>query len=77
MSTVEYAYRYPFASSVVATATEAQMRLATSLEESSDDLFFDGRIRQPALVGRCLTVLSDIVRTRFYSRSIRWCSTRW
>lgn len=61
-----YTYAYPFDSAVLEAAGGPALRLATSLEESADDLFFDGRLRRPALVGKCLTVLSTIVRTRFY-----------
>lgn len=65
-TTLNYTYSYPFASAVIATTSEPAMRLATSWEGTSDDLFFDGKLRQPALVGRCLSVLTEIVRTRFY-----------
>ncbi|QEG00535.1 hypothetical protein Mal15_46050 [Stieleria maiorica] len=63
---LSYSYRYPFESAVLESASAPAMRLATSLDGTSDDLFFDGSLRQPALVGKCLTVLSSIVRTRFY-----------
>ena len=63
---VNYSYRYPFESAVLDSASAPAMRLATSLDGTSDDLFFDGSLRRPALVGKCLTVLSSIVRTRFY-----------
>ena len=63
---VNYAYRYPFESAVLESTSAPAMRLATSLDGTSDDLFFDGSLKQPALVGKCLTVLSSIVRTRFY-----------
>lgn len=63
---VDYLYAYPFESAVLERQAEPAVRLATSLGGTSDDLFFDGKLRQPGLVGRCLTVLSSIVRTRFY-----------
>ncbi len=63
---VNYTYEYPFESAVLEQKSAPAMRLATSLDGTSDDLFFDGKLRQPALVGKCLTVLSSIVRTRFY-----------
>ena len=63
---LSYSYRYPFESAVLEAGSTPAMRLATSLDGTSDDLFFDGSLRQPALVGKCLTVLSSIVRTRFY-----------
>lgn len=63
---VNYTYAYPFESAVIEQQSAPAMRLATSLDGTSDDLFFDGQLRQPALVGKCLTVLSSIVRTRFY-----------
>jgi len=63
---VSYTYRYPFESVVDTRASMPEVRMATSLDETSDDLFFDGKLRRPAVVGKMLTVLSDIVRTRFY-----------
>src|SRR5215469_3550163 len=67
MSTaLSYTYSYPFDSAVLEAPGGPAIRLATSLEETSDDLFFDGHLRRPALAGKCLTVLSTIVRTRFY-----------
>lgn len=70
MSTaLSYTYAYPFDSAVLDAAGKPAIRLATSLEESSDDLFFDGQLRRPALAGKCLTVLSTVVRTRFYQRN--------
>lgn len=65
-SAVNYSYCYPFESAVLESASAPAIRLATSLDGTSDDLFFDGLLKQPALVGKCLTVLSSIVRTRFY-----------
>lgn len=70
MSTaLSYTYAYPFESAVLEASGKPAIRLATSLEETSDDLFFDGQLRRPALAGKCLTVLSAIVRTRFYQRN--------
>ena len=65
---VSYTYRYPFESTVDAQPAVPQVRLATSLDGTSDDLFFDGKLRRPAVVGQMLTVLCDTVRTRFYER---------
>ena len=65
-STINYTYEYPFESAVLESAATPAMRLATSLDGTSDDLFFDGRIRRPALVGKCLAVLAAIIRKRFY-----------
>lgn len=67
-TTLSYTYAYPFESAVLESPSGPAIRLATSLEETSDDLFFDGHLRRPALIGKCLTVLSTIVRTRFYQR---------
>ncbi|MCY2962212.1 MAG: hypothetical protein NT069_00925, partial [Planctomycetota bacterium] len=67
MSAVQnYTYRYPFESSLFDATSEPAMRWATSLDGTSDDLFFDGRLRRPALVGQCLSLLTEIVRTRFH-----------
>lgn len=63
---VSYTYRYPFESTVEVRSTTPKMSLATSLDESSADLFFDGKLRRPEVVGKQLSVLCDIVRTRFY-----------
>ena len=63
---LNYTYRYPFESAVDVDTATPQMRLAMSLDETSDDLFFDGKLRRPAIVGKMLTVLCDIVRSRFY-----------
>lgn len=65
-TSIDYAYVYPFESAVLEPRGAPAIRLATSLDGASDDLFFDGKLRQPARVGRCLTVLVSIVRTRFY-----------
>ncbi|QDT47842.1 hypothetical protein Pan258_18800 [Symmachiella dynata] len=65
-STLSYTYRYPFASDVAVTPTLSKVRMATSLDGTSADLFFDGRLRRPSVVGKLLTVLCDVVRTRFY-----------
>ncbi len=67
-TTIGYTYRYPFESAVEAQEAAPRVRLATSLDETSDDLFFDGKLRRPAVVGQMLTVLCDIVRTRFYQK---------
>ena len=63
---VSYTYRYPFESTVDSRPAVPQVRMATSLDGTSDDLFFDGKLRRPAAVGQMLTVLCDTVRTRFY-----------
>jgi hypothetical protein len=51
---VSYTYRYPFASAVDTQRPSPQVRMATSLDGTSDDLFFDGKLRRPAVV-RCRT----------------------
>lgn len=69
MSTVvNYTYKYPFESAVIETRAKPAIRLATSLDGTSDDLFFDGRLKRPQVVGCALTVLTTIVRTRFYQQ---------
>src|SRR5580704_1234754 len=67
-TTIGYTYRYPFESVVEVQEAAPRVRMATSLDETSDDLFFDGKLRRPAVVGQMLTVLCDTVRTRFYER---------
>ena len=44
---VTYSYVYPFESAVIEHSAGPAMRMATSLDGTSDDLFFDGRLRQP------------------------------
>lgn len=63
---VPYTYRYAFESVVETKESSPRVRMATSLDETSDDLFFDGKLRKPGVVGRMLSVLCDTVRTRFY-----------
>ena len=63
---ISYTYRYPFESTVLQSSDCPSIRLATSLDGCSEDLFFAGNIKQPALVGKCLATLSTIVRTRFF-----------
>lgn len=63
---IDYTYRYAFASSVESQTTSPLVRMATSLDETSDDLFFDGKLRRPDVVGQMLSVLCDTVRTRFF-----------
>lgn len=65
-TTLSYTYKYPFESALLENPTEPTMRWATSLDGTSDDLFFDGKLRRPAVIGQCLNVLTEIVRTRFY-----------
>lgn len=67
-ATLNYTYEYPFESALLESRAEPTMRWATSLEGTSDDLFFDGKLRKPALIGQCLNVLTEIVRTRFYQK---------
>ena len=57
-----HTYRYPFASRVDAPAA----RVATALEGTADDLFFEGRPRSPAAMARALLVVAGVVRTRFF-----------
>jgi len=67
-TTIGYTYRYPFESAVEVQEAAPRVRMATSLDETSDDLFFDGKLRRPAVVGQMLSVLCDVVRTRFYQK---------
>ena len=57
-----HTYRYPFASRVEAPAA----RVATALEGTADDLFFEGRPRSPAAMARALLVVASVVRARFF-----------
>ncbi|MGV3485565.1 MAG: hypothetical protein ACO1RT_14200 [Planctomycetaceae bacterium] len=62
-SSIEHAYRYPFASSVA----ERRWTIAASSAPSlNDGTFFDGRLTRPDITARLLLALSQVVRTHFF-----------
>jgi hypothetical protein len=65
---VSYAYRYPFESARLDVQAKPAIHIATSLDRPAYDLFFDGRLRYPGVVGNALSILSSIFRTRFYEK---------
>jgi len=60
-----YEYAYP---SVVGTSAKGrpQLSLATCDADHAKPYFFDGRVRQPRVMGEMLYVLADVVRTHFF-----------
>ena len=66
-STIDYTYRYAFASDVKSVpGGAADVSLATSDEALRNPRFFSGRIRQPRMFANMLLVLSEIVRSHFF-----------
>jgi SWIM zinc finger len=64
---LDYTYRYGFPSGVAATPSgRPQLSLATCDADQKSPHFFDGRARQPRILGEMLSALSDIVRTHFF-----------
>lgn len=64
---LDFTYRYPFASSVAANDHgRPQLSLATFDANQEAPHFFDGRVRQPRVLGEMLYTLSDVVRTHFF-----------
>ncbi len=62
-SSIDHAYRYPFAS----TLENQRWVMAASSGPSLDEhTFFDGRLTRPDVTARLLLVLSQIVRTHFF-----------
>jgi len=54
---------------------QAQLSLATCDANDAQPYFFDGRVRQPRIMGEMLFALSD-VSARTFSCRARRCSTR-
>ncbi|MCZ8105056.1 MAG: SWIM zinc finger domain-containing protein [Burkholderiales bacterium] len=64
---IDFTYNYAFASSVQQSAKgRPQLSLATCDANQSQPYFFDGRVRNPRMLGEMLYVLSDVVRTHFF-----------
>ncbi len=69
-SALNFTYRYPWASAVVASPqaqTQTQtLQLATSSSGDEHPHFFHGRIEQPRSVADMLLALLDVVRTHYF-----------
>jgi hypothetical protein len=64
---IDYTYRYAFPSHVAATPSgRPQLSLATCNADQQLPYFFDGRVRQPRILGEMLYTLSEVVRTHFF-----------
>lgn len=63
---IDFTYRYPFLSSVGDIGTGFGLRLATCDAGHKHPHFFEGRMREPRVVGDMLLCLSDVVRTHFF-----------
>lgn len=64
---LDFTYRYGFASGVAPSPTgRPQLALATCNADHARPYFFEGRVRQPRVMGEMLYVLSEVVRTHFF-----------
>lgn len=64
---LDFTYQYAFASGVaVLPSGRPQLSLATCDAEQKRAHFFEGRARQPRILGEMLYTLSDVVRTHFF-----------
>jgi hypothetical protein len=64
---IDFTYSYAFPSNVQQSANgRPQLSLATCDANHAQPHFFDGRVRQPRMLGEMLYVLSDVVRTHFF-----------
>ncbi len=63
---IDFTYQYAFPSGLTATSGRPQLSLATCNADQQRPYFFDGRARQPRILGEMLYTLSDVVRTHFF-----------
>jgi hypothetical protein len=64
---IDYTYRYAFPSGVAAARSgRPQLSLATCNADQQHPHFFDGRVRQPRILGEMLYTLSEVVQTHFF-----------
>lgn len=64
---LDFTYTYAFPSGVAANdGGKPQLSLATCDANQAQPYFFDGKARQPRMMGEMLYVLSDVVRTHFF-----------
>jgi hypothetical protein len=65
-ASLDFTYRYPFASSIGDTQAGFGLRLATCGATHEHPRFFEGRLRRPRETGCTLIALSDVVRTHYF-----------
>ena len=66
-ATLDFTYQYAFPSGVEPSeGGKPRLSLATSSPDHAQPYFFEGRIRQPRLMGEMLLALSAVVRTHFF-----------
>ncbi len=64
---LDFTYRYAFPSGIAASDSgRPRLSLATCDADQAQPYFFDGRVRQPRIMGEMLHALSDVVRTHFF-----------
>jgi len=63
---IDFTYQYGFASNVALASGKPKLSLATCDASQAKPYFFDGRVRQPQIMGEMLYTLSDVVRTHFF-----------
>lgn len=63
---IDFTYQYAFASNVALASGKPILALATCDASQTQPHFFDGRVRQPRVMGEMLYTLSDVVRTHFF-----------
>jgi len=64
---LDFTYEYAYPSVVGASPSgRPQLSLATCDANHAKPYFFDGRVRQPRVMGEMLYVLADVVRTHFF-----------
>ncbi len=63
---IDFTYRYPFASGLSESRQGLGLSLATCGVSHDHPHFFDGRMREPQLVGRLLLGVSEVVTTHYF-----------
>ena len=64
---LDFTYQYAFPSGVAPSARgRPRLSLATCNADHARPYFFEGRVRQPRVMGEMLYVLSEVVRTHFF-----------
>lgn len=63
---IDYTYRYSFPSSIETIAHKPRLNLSTCDARLEHPYFFDGKVREPRVLGDMLLVLSEVVRTHFF-----------
>ncbi len=65
-ASIDYSYRYPFASNLADGDGAGHLQLATSQSADTYPYFFEGRLLQPRTTAQLLFALSKVVATRYY-----------